>query len=199
MVGASQTLLGRGSVRGATTINGTFKPGSSDTDIKTFSFNNNLTLAGTTVMELNKDLVGQTNDLATGIATLQYGGTLTVNNVGATPLAIGDSFKLFSAANQTGSFALTNLPVLAEGVWNWNPANGTLSVVPPSITFSTSGSGTLALAWPASCSGWYAQSNSVSLTDPNSWYDVPGSQTATSLSITVDAAQKNVFYRIRKP
>ncbi|MEI8042738.1 MAG: hypothetical protein WCL11_15105 [Verrucomicrobiota bacterium] len=199
VVGASQTLLGRGSVRGATTINGTFKPGSSDTDIKTFSFNNNLTLAGTTVMELNKDLVGQTNDLATGIATLQYGGTLTVNNVGATPLAIGDSFKLFSAANQTGSFALTNLPVLAEGVWNWNPANGTLSVVPPSITFSTSGSGTLALAWPASCSGWYAQSNSVSLTDPNSWYDVPGSQTATSLSITVDAAQKNVFYRIRKP
>jgi autotransporter-associated beta strand protein len=203
-VGASQTLLGRGSVRGATTINGTFKPGSSDTDIKTFSFNNNLTLAGTTVMELNKDLVGQTNDLATGITTLQYGGTLTVNNVGATPLAIGDSFKLFSAADHTGSFALTNLPVLAEGVWSWNPANGTLSVVssvpstPTNITYSFSGS-TLELTWPGSYLGWYAQSNAVSLMDSNSWFDIPGSQNATNLSITVNPAQPDVFYRMRKP
>ena len=204
VVGPSQTLLGRGSVRGATTINGTFKPGNSDGDIAAFGFNNNLTLGGTAVMELNKDLVGQTNDLATGIATLQYGGTLTVNNVGATPLAIGDSFQLFSAANHSGSFALTNLPVLAEGVWSWNPANGTLSVVsavpstPTNITYSFSGS-SLELTWPGSYLGWYAQSNAVSLMDSNSWFDIPGSQTATNLSITVNPAQPEVFYRMRKP
>jgi autotransporter-associated beta strand protein len=53
--------------------------------------------------------------------------------------------------------------------------------------------------WPGSYPGWYAQSNAVSLMDCNCWWDIPGSQTATNLSITVDPAQPVVFYRMRKP
>ena len=69
---------------------------------------------------------------------------------------------------------------------------------PTNITYSFSGS-SLELTWPGSYLGWYAQSNAVSLMDSNSWFDIPGSQTATNLSITVNPAQPEVFYRMRKP
>ena len=57
----------------------------------------------------------------------------------------------------------------------------------------------LTLTWPESHLGWYVQSNSVSLTSPSSWFDIPGSQTATNLSITINPALPQVFYRMRLP
>jgi hypothetical protein len=39
----------------------------------------------------------------------------------------------------------------------------------------------------------------VNLTDTNYWIDITGSDAVTNLSITIDPAQTNVFYRIRKP
>jgi hypothetical protein len=61
---------------------------------------------------------------------MTYGGTLTVNNIGAA-LTAGDSFQIFSAANYNGSFAALNLPALGTGLaWNTNGlTNGILSVV----------------------------------------------------------------------
>jgi hypothetical protein len=35
--------------------------------------------------------------------------------------------------------------------------------------------------------------------DSNSWFDIPGSQNATNLPITVNPAQPDVFYRMGKP
>jgi len=63
------------------------------------------------------------------------------------------------------------------------------------ITNSVSG-GIMTLTWPSAQLGWYMQSNSVSLSSPTAWHDVPGSQAGTSVSITLDPAQTNVFYRL---
>jgi hypothetical protein len=53
------------------------------------------------------------------------------------------------------------------------------------------------LTWPPEYLGWTAQSNSVDISDSNSWYDIPGSDTATSLNITVEPGTPKVFYRLR--
>jgi hypothetical protein len=68
---------------------------------------------------------------------------------------------------------------------------------PTNIVFSVNG-GTLGLSWPGDHQGWYAQSNSVDVANPGDWFDIPGSQNSTNLSISIDPS-KNVFFRLRKP
>ena len=79
-----------------------------------------------------------TMQLGTGATTLRgdsaltYGGTLVVNNNGAT-LAAGSSFKLFEAATYTGAFTSTSLPPLTPGlIWYLSDLNtcGTIRVIP---------------------------------------------------------------------
>jgi len=197
------TLAGSGSFSGPVAVNGaTLSPGTTGLGILTI--NNNLTLNGTstTVMELNATT--STNDVVQGLAQITYGGTLQVNNLAGTP-ALGQSFKLFSATTVANKFAVTNLPALTGGLaWNWDRTNGTLTVVPAvamnptNITFSVSG-GSLNLTWPGDHLGWIAQSNAVTLTDTNYWFDIPGSGAVTNLAIPLDASLTNVFYRLRSP
>jgi hypothetical protein len=202
---SGQTISGFGNFRGNLTIAGTLTIGANSTDIQGDLFTTNLTLTGTTILKLNKDNAGRTNDVCSGIATLNYGGTLIVTNLSVTSLALGDSFRLFSANNTTNDFATKVLPVLDSGLaWIWTPTNGTLSVgnavtlTPTNMSFTVTGS-TLSLSWPASYLGWYVQSNSVSLANPAMWFDVPGSQSATNLSITINPANPQTFYRMRSP
>jgi len=184
----------------------TLQPGLGGLDTSTLTINNTLTLSGTTLMALNRTNA-QTASKVAGITTLTLGGTLTVVNVGD-PLQGGDTFSLVSASSVTSGsfFTATNLPSLTAGLgWNFNPSSGVLQVVssvnptPTNIVFSVSGGTNLTLTWPASHMGWYAQSNSVSLASPSSWFDIPGSQTTTSLSITINPTLPEVFYRMRLP
>jgi arylsulfatase A-like enzyme len=78
-----------------------------------------------------------------------------------------------------------------------------LLVLPPSsngqiIQADFNGSA-ITLTWPESHLGWFLQSNTVNLTDPGCWHDIPESQGTTNRLVAVDAAQTNVFYRLRKP
>jgi autotransporter-associated beta strand protein len=120
------TLGGNGTIAGPVTISsgGTLAPGNS-TGLLTV--NNTLTLNGTTVIELNKSI--PTNDVVSGLSTVNYAGTLTVNNLGGT-LTGGDSFKIFDATNYNGAFTTFNLPALGTNlVWNTSTlSNGILSV-----------------------------------------------------------------------
>ena len=102
----SQTLSGRGTVLGSVVANGTIAPGAS---AGTLTFNNDLTLNGTTVMEVSNDGV-LTNDLVNVSGTLTYGGTLRVVFNGTTPLAVNDTFDLFNWGSRSGSFSSVILP-----------------------------------------------------------------------------------------
>ncbi len=129
-LGAAQTLSGSGSVNGAVAINGTIAPGNSVT-IGTLTLSNAPTLNGVTLIKINRNNGAPLNDqIVLSSSGITYGGTLTVNNIGAS-LTAGDNFQIFSAANYNGTFAALNLPSLGAGLaWNTNAlTNGILSVI----------------------------------------------------------------------
>ncbi len=138
---SGQTLKGNGTVRGkSATINAgaTVAPGIAGA-IGTLTFTNSvttnfsvLTLNGTTSMDINRGSAPNADRIIAG--TNVFGGTLTVNNLGAA-LQAGDSFQLFSSAINTGGFATVNLPALTGGL-TWNntlAANGKITVVAPVV------------------------------------------------------------------
>jgi autotransporter-associated beta strand protein len=193
-------LAGNGLIGGPVTVlaNGVLAPGMS---IGTLTITNTLTLSvsSTNLMELDKG--AGTNDVVAA-DTVSYGGMLVVTNLAGT-LAAGDTFKLFTAGSHSNNFA----GVVLQGDTlkaQFDPASGILLIVPGTVTTPTNISfsfsdGTLALSWPASHLGWYAQSNSVSIVDSNAWQDIPGSQSVTSLVIPVEPTTPKVFYRLRNP
>jgi autotransporter-associated beta strand protein len=198
---AGGTLGGTGSIAGAVNvqIGGTLSPGAS---IGTLSISNTLTLAGTTLVEVNASN-GQ-SDRVQGATNIVYGGTLVVTNVAGT-LVLGQNFQLFSASGtKTGDFTSITPALTGGKAWSFNPTNGVLSVVtatanyPTNISYSLSG-GTLTLTWPVTHLGWIAQSNAVSVASSNTWFDIPGSSGGTSLNLIPSPGWTNVFYRLRAP
>ena len=131
LVSTGQTLAGNGAIAGAMTVlyGGTLQPGLGGADISTLIFSNALTLAGTTVMTLNRTNA-QKASRVTGVTALTYGGGLSVLNAGST-LQAGDAFTLFNATNYNGAFTYTILPPLNVGlVWDTSQllTNGSISV-----------------------------------------------------------------------
>jgi len=60
-----------------------------------------IALSGTTVIKLS----GAGNDAVTSTsAGITYGGTLSLVNIGASPLSAGQTFQIFNAASYFGSF-----------------------------------------------------------------------------------------------
>ncbi len=203
-VGSGGTLGGNGSIGGIVTVasGGTFSPGSDD--IASLEITNKLILqtGSTALIQINKS--AGTSDRVTGIGTLSYGGTLVVTNTGG-EFAGGEVYQLFDFGLFNGKFSATNLPALNAGLtWVWQPSTGTLRVdggiaqAPTNIVFRLTDD-VVELSWPASHLGWYVQSNSVNLSDPDSWFDVEGSQGATNLNLRTEAGLEKVFYRLRRP
>jgi len=145
--------------------------------------------------------VSQMSFTGTGTNLFDTGGQINVDDSAYTGRP--GSFTLIDAVSFEGTptIALSNFALGATHVWDTNSGNFTVTVgavvEPPDIAYSLSG-GTLELAWPGYL-GWYAQSNSVSLADTNYWFDIAGSDSATNLSITINPALTNVFYRLRQP
>ncbi|MFO1487836.1 MAG: autotransporter-associated beta strand repeat-containing protein [Verrucomicrobiota bacterium] len=202
---AGGTFAGTGSVTTPANMtveaNGSLAPGNGG--IGDLTINNNLTLAGTTVIEVNK--TANTTDRVLGVQALTYGGTLFATNLSGT-LNLGDSFTVFTPVSASGNFtAITGTPGTGKA-WSFNPATGILSVVvgiasnPTNITFSVSGS-TLSLSWPTDHLGWIlqAQTNSLTAGLGTNWVDVAGTAAVTSTNLTINPANPTVFFRLRYP
>jgi len=203
-IGASQTIAGNGSVNGSMQVDGKISPGLSG--IGTLTFANDLTLNGNLLFELNKSLA-QSNDfvVVAGVLTNTGTGTLTVSNLGP-GLAVGDTFTLFSQPLSNGN-ALTIIAPAGVTFTNNLAMNGSIQVLsapsiiapnPTNITFRVNGN-MLILTWPADHLGWIAQSNSVGLANANFWFDIAGSESATSLTNSINHNLANLFYRLRHP
>ena len=81
-------------------------------------------------MTISKTGGDLSHDEISGLASLTFGGTLTVSEAGD-PLAAGDSVKLFDAANYAGAFDTLQLPTLLPSLaWNASslPVDGTIRV-----------------------------------------------------------------------
>jgi autotransporter-associated beta strand protein len=202
---ASQSLKGNGSVVGNVTANGSVTPGES---IGTLTFSNNVVLAGTTTMEIDRDATPNADLIVAN--SLTYGGALTVVNNGAA-LQAGDTFNLFDWTTRSGSFSSTNLPALDPGL-SWDTSNlsvdGTIRVSTGSsvnigrtnLTFFVSGN-SLDISWPADHTGWRLQSqtNPISVGLRSNWFDVPGSTTTNHFVMPINPANGSVFYRMVYP
>jgi autotransporter-associated beta strand protein len=139
-VNTNTTLTGTGTLNGATTVapGGRLQAGLGGPDTSTLTISNSLTLGGNAVFNLNRTNA-QTANKVSGLTTVNFGGTLTVTNVG-TALQPSDTFTLFSAGSYTGSFATITLPALGAGL-SWNTSqlavNGTIFVAGlPAVTAS---------------------------------------------------------------
>jgi hypothetical protein len=103
-------------------------------------------------------------------------GDLSELIVAASPLSASDAANLSSYLSAQHHFTL------------FNPN-------PTALTVSYSNN-QLSLTWPADHTGWQVQSNSVGVEVTNAWFTVSGSTSTNQLTITPDANQTHVFYRM---
>ncbi len=201
--GGGGTLGGAGVISDPVNVQagGTLAPG---TSVGMLTVNNTLTLAGTAVMEINKNGATLTADKVTGISTLTYGGTLTVAATGDA-LAIGDTFDLFDASSFTGAFSTLNLPALPDGL-SWDTGSlatdGTIKVsgAAPRLSVKYDVSG-ITLEWPATA-GYSLQAQTNALgeglrTNAIDWINWPGAPNPVFISPV--PTNENVFFRLIKP
>jgi uncharacterized protein with beta-barrel porin domain len=188
------TLTGTGSIGGPVSISsgGTLAPGA---PLGALAINNTLSLAGNTLVTLSNGVCSR----VTGLASVTYGGTLTVTNLGG-PLSPGQTFSLFGASSASGNIAGNAGNGLA---YSFNPANGVLSLIPTlpltptSLTYLVQ-SNSLYLNWPPGYTGWILQSqtNRLSVGLGTNWVDVPGSAATDAVTFPIGPGN-TVFFRLR--
>ena len=194
IAGTNNTFNGTWNVEAGTLVGST--PGALGTNIITVGTNAALQTTyplnntnGTLILNGRMNLTQ--NDVFQNV--IINGATL---NGGTYPYAtLAASYPANFPAVWTG---VTGADTLTSAAGSITVLASTIASNPTNITFSVSG-GVLTLGWPADHLGWIAQSNSVSLAGTNYWFDIPGSQSVTSLNVTINPAQKDVFYRLRKP
>jgi hypothetical protein len=103
-------------------------------------------------------------------------GDLSELIIAASPLSSSDAANLASYLSAQHHFAL----------FNPSPTNLTVSYSNNQLT----------LSWPADHTGWQVQSNSVGVEVTNAWFNVSGSTSTNQISITPNANQPHVFYRM---
>ena len=131
-----------------------------------------------------------------GTGTLLLDGTNTYT--GGTTVSAG---TLGGSGVLASAVSILSAATLAPGdatVGSFNVLSAPTASNPTNLMFSVSG-GALQLSWPADHLGWYAQSNAVGVVHSSSWFDIPGSQQETSLSIPINSALPQVYYRLRHP
>ncbi|HEX9047579.1 MAG TPA: LamG-like jellyroll fold domain-containing protein [Verrucomicrobiae bacterium] len=173
-VSAGKTLSGSGAVNGAVVNNGAVTPGTGGA-IGTLTFSNSLVFNGLVSMRVNRNNGSPVNDrIALASSGINYGGTLTVNNIGSN-LTAGDSFQLFSAPSYSGAFATLNLPSLGTGLaWNTNGlTNGVLSVVttvgPQFASLAQSADGNFQFNGTGAAGVTYELDGATNLAPPIAW------------------------------
>ncbi|MCX7047493.1 MAG: autotransporter-associated beta strand repeat-containing protein [Candidatus Sumerlaeota bacterium] len=137
VTGGTGTLGGQGVIRSRVQAlsDGALAPGSGG--VGALTINNDLTLAGQTIMEVN--MPAGANDKVVCAGKITYGGVLVVTNL-ASAFHMGDCFTLFQAASYAGSFSSISPATPGSGlVWDTSSLarDGTLLVMGSSVETDT--------------------------------------------------------------
>lgn len=180
---------------------GTFAPGGDSIGALT---NNTLILSPGSISRFKLNAFTTNSDLAVVTTGASYDGTLSVTNMGTTPLQVGQVYKLFGATMSAGTFAnAASVAIQPGGTGVFIPASGELiiSAIPPAPTLNVVQSGnSLQFSW-ANLNGIYrlqAQTNSLNVGITSTWFNYPGGNT-NSLTVPIDPANASVFYRLVAP
>jgi autotransporter-associated beta strand protein len=144
-VNSGGTLGGSGTIGGSVAVNAgaTLSPGAS---LGSLAVGGNLSIGGNLFIDLDKSL-SPSNDMVTvsGVLTNAGTGSVTLRNLGAVPLATGDSFKIFNKPLLNGG-ALHLVPLGSEVWTNRLALDGTVAVL-SSTNVPVSGDPTTAFTW----------------------------------------------------
>ena len=204
---AGGRLAGTGTIAGPVTVpsGGTLAPGTvtalaGDVNqapifgVGTLTINNNLTLAGNVLLEVDNSLY-PASDVVNVAGTLTYGGTLTATNSGPGMLSVGDQFQVFKAGGSSNFTSILGSPG-AGLAWSFNPATGILSVLgaPPRLGLSQTGN-VLTFSWAEAGFKLQSQTNAASAGLSTNWFDYPNGGTSP-VETTIDPANPSVFFRL---
>ncbi|MFN7140195.1 MAG: autotransporter-associated beta strand repeat-containing protein, partial [Limisphaerales bacterium] len=190
-------------------LGGTFSPGSG---VGAFTVNGDVTLAGTTQMELNRALTPNSDRVVVGGA-LNLGGVLNVVLAAGAPAPqAGDVYQLFNKGG-SGSFSAINLPDLSAlpGSLSWDisnlAVNGTITVVgsgaPPTIVAVQIQGGNLVFSGTGGVEGsTYVVIATTDLAIPMAnWIPVAtntfGAGGSFSVTHEIDAEMPEVFFSLQ--
>jgi hypothetical protein len=192
------TLGGTGIIGGSVTITGgSLAPGNSIGDL---TINGSLSLNGNFKAEVNTTQSPDT-DRVLGTTSVNYGGTLTVTNIGPA-LTTSDTFQIFPAGTRSGTFTLSPTAPDNNAGLAWDTStlttDGTLRIVTgvvasPTLNFSQSGS-TLTFSWTGAFK-LQSQTNTLTTGLGSNWFDYPGG-TVSGVTATIDPASPSVFFRL---
>jgi hypothetical protein len=187
---------------GTNTVQTMDGPVTSANPVGTIAASSGVTLNGTTVIKLGLG----TNDMIQAGANITYGGTLNLLNGSGSPLAVGNSFQVFSAASYTGSFAsLTPATPGAGLAWDTTQLNaGVIKVASQPVISSTtvSGGNLIFSGTGGTANAGYSVLTTTNLVTPN-WillstgnFDGSG---AFSVTNAISSGSAQSFYLIRTP
>lgn len=211
LISSNASVIGSGTISGTVTVaaGGNLSPGNS---LGKLILSNAPALQGNLLMEISKSGATLTNDQLQVISSLAYGGALSVTNIGPDTLALGNSFKLFSATSgYSGGFASTSLPPLPAGL-SWTNKlliDGTIAVVagPTALNIgglTRSGTNLIYNVSGGSAGGTWKQLTSTNVALPlASWitnrsgiFDGLG---YASLTNGINPAEPQRYFRIKTP
>ena len=204
-------LGGNGAIGGVVNVQAGGQLGAGTaTTIGTLTLNSTPVLGGSVFVKINAAPAQADRITVTGGNPINYGGSLVVSNIGV-PLLAGDTFTIFTATTQHGSFSsIVGSPGTGLA---YSFTNGVLSVVSTvaanptnmTATFNSNISGnvtskTFTIAWPSDHLGWVLQSetNNVDgglIVAPAAWFNWPGSASVNLLNIT-NPTDLAVYFRL---
>jgi hypothetical protein len=197
IVNAGGTLRGSGNtIGGPVTVNpgGTFYAGFASNAIGNLTISNSLSLAGNTIVAINKD-VAPSNDVVNVTGALSYGGTLTVYNLGTNALVVGDTFTVFPPGGANNFSSIVSDPEVTfsftDGVLTVASVGPVLS---PNLDFVNLGGGVLQFSWTGAFKLQY-QTNSASVGLRTNWVDYP--DTSNPVNVTNDPAIPASLFRLK--
>ncbi len=195
IVNSGGTLRGSATIGGPVTVNsgGTIYAGYATNSIGTLTISNNLTLAGNTIVAVDKD-VSPSNSVINVSSTLAYGGTLTIYNIGTNALVAGDTFTIFPPGG-TGSFS----SIVSDPGVTWSFNNGVLTVVSvgpptaPTLGYTALGGGVLQFNWTGAYKLQW-QTNALDTGLSTNWVDYPDKN--NPVNVTNNPATPATFFRL---
>jgi rhamnogalacturonan endolyase len=210
-IGAGKSISGNGNVNGDFILGSgaTLAPGTNGVGRLAFIWNLTFAPGSTNLFEISKSPLTNDTVVVWSGGTLTNGGTLIVSNLAGT-LAAGDNFKLFDAANYSGSFSAVILPALASGLaWNTSTlaTNGTISVVaitPPSFASISANGDELVITGSGPANGKFFVLSSTNVALPiASWTRLATNQFSGAGTFTFTNATTpgvpQTFYRLQLP
>ncbi|HEY5042636.1 MAG TPA: autotransporter-associated beta strand repeat-containing protein, partial [Verrucomicrobiae bacterium] len=199
-LGGTGTLAEGGEIQ--VDAGGTLTAGASRSSVGILTVPDIAYIYGNVFIKLDKSQAQSNDKLATvggQVVNSGTGNTFTVTNIGPA-LKVGDKFTIFSQP----SSGFASLTVTGAGAtWqNHLDTDGSITALtvplvntnPPVLQMSVTGN-TLNLAWPTN-RYWTLLTNSVGVNAPNSWFPYPGSFSVTNVSIPINKAGSNVFFRM---